>query len=340
VGSSRERDESIERLLRQSLKGPQPQQAGATDVCLDAEVVAAMIDGGLSGPALAAAQSHLADCARCQSLIGAMARMDSGAPAEMRQRAHGWLTWAVPLAAAAAGVAVWVAVPHRNDVPVPQTMEVRQRAAEQSAPAAAPATPGASADRPESSSKETFTDAKLKKEEELASGLRRDSVRSKADDLTKQSADAALSAPAETAPAARSANAMGAARLNATLADGVGLDILSPDPMVRWRIAGSTVQRSTDGGVRWELQPTGTTAELTAGAAPSPSTIWIVGRGGVVLLSTDGRTWRRVPFPEITDLSVVRARDARSVSVTTADGRSFSTTDAGATWVPRPLQDF
>lgn len=334
MANSRERDESIERLLRQSLKGPQPQRTRTTDECLDAEVVAAMIDGGLSGPALAVAQSHLAECARCQSLVGAMARIDSGAPVETRQRAHGWLTWAVPLAAAAAGVAVWVAVPHRDDVLVPQTMEVRQRAAEQSAPAEAPAAPVASA--------ETFTDAKSKKEEELTSVLRRDAVRSKADDLTKQSADAgALPAPAaETAPAARSANAMGPARLNATLADAVGLDVLSPDPMVRWRIAGSTIQRSTDGGVRWELQPTGTPAELTAGSAPSVSTIWIVGRGGVVLLSTDGRTWRRVPFPEITDLSVVRARDARSVSVTTADGRSFSTTDAGATWVPGPLQDF
>ncbi len=318
MANSRERDESIERLLRQSLNDSQ--RAGATDECLDAEVVAAMIDGGLPGPALAAAQSHVADCARCQSLIGAMARIDSGAPVETVRRVHGWLTWAVPLAAAAAGVAVWVAVPHRNDVPAPQTIEVRRRAEEQNVPVAAPPVPA-----------ETFSDAKSKKDEELASQLRRE---------TKQSADAALSAPAENAPAARSVNERGPARLNATLAEAAGLDILSPDPMVRWRIAGSTVQRSTDGGVRWELQPTGAPAELTAGAAPSASTVWIVGRAGVVLLSTDGRTWRRVPFPEITDLSGVRARDARSVSVMAADGRSFSTTDAGATWVPRPLQDF
>jgi photosystem II stability/assembly factor-like uncharacterized protein len=59
-----------------------------------------------------------------------------------------------------------------------------------------------------------------------------------------------------------------------------------------------------------------------------------------VLVSTDGRTWRRVTFPEITDLSAIRARDARSVSVTTADGRIFNTTDAGATWARGPLQGF
>jgi photosystem II stability/assembly factor-like uncharacterized protein len=110
--------------------------------------------------------------------------------------------------------------------------------------------------------------------------------------------------------------------------------------MVRWRMAGFSVQRSTDGGANWETQSTGNAAELTAGAAPSAAVCWVVGRGGVVLLSVDGRSWRRLAFPEMTDLSTVRARDARSASVSTADGRTFSTTDAGATWAPRPLQDF
>jgi photosystem II stability/assembly factor-like uncharacterized protein len=115
-----------------------------------------------------------------------------------------------------------------------------------------------------------------------------------------------------------------------------GIEISSPDPMVRWRLAGSTLQRSTDGGTTWENQSAGTVAELTAGAAPSPLVCWVVGRGGMVLLSTDGRTWRRLAFPEAIDLSAVRAQDARTASVSTADGRTFGTTNAGATWVPRP----
>jgi photosystem II stability/assembly factor-like uncharacterized protein len=129
-------------------------------------------------------------------------------------------------------------------------------------------------------------------------------------------------------------------RATARRAEVAAIEIISPDPMVRWRIAGSTVQRSTNGGAGWEPQSTGTATELTAGAAPSPMVCWVVGRGGVVLVSTDGRSWRRVAFPEMTDLSAVRARDARSASISTADGRTFSTTDAGATWAPRPLQDF
>jgi len=78
--------------------------------------------------------------------------------------------------------------------------------------------------------------------------------------------------------------------------------------------------------------PTGIAAVLTAGAAPTTTVCWVVGRGGVVLLTTDGRTWRRVAFPEMTDLSAVRATDARTASVSTADGRIFSTSDGGATW--------
>ena len=110
--------------------------------------------------------------------------------------------------------------------------------------------------------------------------------------------------------------------------------------MIRWRLAGNNVERSTNGGATWETTTTGVSTPLTAGAAPSPTAVWVVGMSGVVLVSTDGRTWRRVPPPEMTNLSAIRARDARSVSVTTADGRIFSTTDAGATWVPGPLQGF
>jgi photosystem II stability/assembly factor-like uncharacterized protein len=52
----------------------------------------------------------------------------------------------------------------------------------------------------------------------------------------------------------------------------------------------------------------------------------------VVLLTIDGRSWRRVAFPDATDLSAVRATDARTASVSTADGRIFSTSDGGVTW--------
>jgi hypothetical protein len=351
VSSSREREESVERLLRQSLKAPQ--SGGVTDGCLDAETFAAMLDGGLSATALNAAHAHLADCARCQSLMGAMALIDSATPAEPKRSTLAWLKWAVPLSAAAAVVAVWVAVPHREAVPLSSmTTDVQPQASVSVSPAppALPA-PIAPVDRQESSAGARAVE---QPQRSAANELRRDTDAFKSETLSKEAAAPAPAAsemaaaptvvPPTAPPAARqSANALDAAapaQMSARLRQAAGTEVVSPDPMVRWLIRGSTVQRSADGGNQWEMQSTGTAVELTAGSAPSSSVVWIVGRAGTVLLSTDGRTWRRVPFPEVTDLSAVRARDASSVSITTADGRPFSTTDAGTTWDPRPLQDF
>ena len=125
--------------------------------------------------------------------------------------------------------------------------------------------------------------------------------------------------------AARSANALDEKAA-------VGNEIVSPDPGVRWRLSGSVVEHSTNGGSSWETVFNGLRSELTAGAAPSTSVCWVVGRGGVVLLSTDGRSFSRVAFPEGTDLSAVRASDARNASVSTTDGRIFNTRDGGARW--------
>ena len=109
--------------------------------------------------------------------------------------------------------------------------------------------------------------------------------------------------------------------------------IVSPDLNIRWRIVTSgTVERSIDGGLSWQAQSTGVPATLTAGAAPSTTICWLVGPGGTVVLSTDGRTWQRVAFPETIDLTSIRASDGASAAVTTADGRTFTTVDGGKTW--------
>jgi photosystem II stability/assembly factor-like uncharacterized protein len=116
--------------------------------------------------------------------------------------------------------------------------------------------------------------------------------------------------------------------------------ITSPISSSRWRISGSVVEHSTDGGATWHTTPTGVATPLTTGASPAANICWIVGRSGVVLLSSDGETWRRLPFPEAVDLTAVVARDNRSATVTAVDGRIFSTTNAGGTWNRGPLQGF
>ena len=113
--------------------------------------------------------------------------------------------------------------------------------------------------------------------------------------------------------------------------------IVSSNPNSVWRIvANGAVEHSTDRGSTWELQPTGVAVMLSGGASPSPSICWLVGPQGIVLLTTDARSWRRIAFPEAVDLLSVRAADDKIASVTTSDGRVFSTTDGGQTWQRSP----
>ena len=203
MDGSRERDRSVERLLRQSLQTPR--NGGVTDSCLDAETVAAWTDGGLSGAALEMAQSHVADCARCQSLIGAMARTSAAlSPPETERATRRWLGWLVPLTAAAAAIALWVAVPREATAPLP-------RAAEVQTPAANPTVQEPAFDKP--------LEAPLEKKEEqapkaaarndrptAAPELRRDTGQLEADSLQQRQAAsppaaAPQAAPAEEAPA-------------------------------------------------------------------------------------------------------------------------------------------
>jgi photosystem II stability/assembly factor-like uncharacterized protein len=104
-------------------------------------------------------------------------------------------------------------------------------------------------------------------------------------------------------------------------------------------LAGADVKKSSDAGKTWEEMAVGVDGEFTGGAAPTTTVCWLVGKAGLILLTTDGRTWRRIEFPVRTDLSSIRAIDARNAVVTTADGREFVTSDAGATWIQKLLQE-
>jgi hypothetical protein len=298
-----------------------------TEPCLDAEALAAWVDGGLSPSEQSRAEAHVADCARCQALLGTMTRI-TPAPADARivPAPRRWLPWAVPLAAAAAAVILWVSIPRSelHDLQPPPMASAQATRPEQPGEVVSPLqSPSASlstssAPAPPPRPVEPPPAAELRKE----AGVPADPVASPP--------PPAADATASNAVAARSAFADNAA----------SRDIVSPDPMVRWRVAGSDVQHSVDGGGSWTTTPTGVTTTLLAGAAPSPTVVWIVGLDGAVLLSTDGRTWQRLPFPENVDLVSVRARDARAATLTARDGRKFSTADAGGTWVPGDLQGF
>ena len=68
---SRDRDRILEQALKHELRAAGTPAAGA---CLDAETLGAWTEGGLDPAAMAAAEAHVSTCARCQALVGTMAR--------------------------------------------------------------------------------------------------------------------------------------------------------------------------------------------------------------------------------------------------------------------------
>ena len=299
---SERRDQAIDRLLRQTLESKGG--AAATSACLDAETLAAWFDGTLPGAALEHAQAHAASCGRCRAIVSAMARADAGplAGSEEPQRRSGlrWLAWAAPLTAAAAAVVLWVVVPTvRPPAPAPavvrapapvevqrqaQTDELKTESGTLQAAnggAAAPSAPPVAAAAPVTGALEAAPPpAAAARALAPQADLRRD----RASALTAETVAGFAAAP---------------------------IVVASPDASIRWRLAGSSVERSADGGATWNAALADAGQQLTAGSAPSSTICWVVGRAGTVLLSTDGRTFVRASFPEAVDLTAVEAADAR-----------------------------
>jgi hypothetical protein len=318
-----DRDSFVGRLLAETLEA---QGASVPDgSCLDAETLAAWVDDTLGSRERRAAEAHAASCARCQALLAVMMKTAPPAVAEKSAWRIPALGWLIPLTAAAAAVLVWAIVPGRttlplNDRPV-QVASDRLVAVPGDRPAPAPG------DRPVALPDQVVPLARIDKLENLDK---------------EPPSQGAIVAGRERVERSAVAAAPPAARSLAPIASGVALAragaagtvIVSSSQASRWRIApGGAVERSTDGGSTWQPQETGATVTLAGGASPSPSVCWLVGPTGTVLLSTDGRTWRRIAFPEETDLISVRATDEKIAGVTTSDGRTFSTRDGGLTWV-------
>ena len=292
--------------------------------CLDAETLAAWVDGGLKGAALEDVRSHVAGCDRCQMLLGAMGRTRAAVPTPGLERTpRRWLAWAVPLTAAATALVIWIAVPKPASAPVPPPAAVSvappsSPSLDSAAPSAAKeeaASPQASRDAkqaPPPAGREAYdADRPVARTDEPL----RDAARPEADAREERALRAPAAAPAAPAAPPPEAAAGAAAQSANVLAERVQMAPLC--------------------GSAWTAALPAAPTELLAGSSPAAGICWVVGRGGAVWRSVDGRTWQRLTFPEVTDLSAVTATDARSASVSSADGRMFSTSDGGLTWTQR-----
>jgi hypothetical protein len=313
--------------------------------------MAAWIDGRLTREARASAEAHVAGCARCQAIAGTIARTESivqWATPERRSPWR-WLTWAVPLTAAATIVMMVVMERQRERAPQQARADVPQVAG---TPAAEPPPSAAtkSPDLKDEAGLPTATQARQKADStSLEKRPANEAKAGQAIDAIQPARPAApppagltqsRAAQEQQKPAATATSRVDESdRMLARRFEGKILEVRAPDPAMRWRVTGALVERSIDAGATWTSVPTGVSVEILAGAAPSASICWLVGRGGVVLITTDGTTWQRVTAPDMTDLSAIRASDGRSATVTTVDGREFATTDSGRTWVRRDLQE-
>jgi hypothetical protein len=331
------------RLLRETLRD-QPAPNPTASACLDAETMAAWCDDTLSKRDRTTAESHLSTCVRCQAVLAATVR--TAAPLAPRRW---WQTpavrWFVPIAVtSAAALVLWVKTPDqrqsfqpaRSEPPAPVVNTPNPTAPNLKAvpPVAesAPRLPAAGLNRRADSKdgKERAAREEARQEQPTpARALERDDVAAAPTAVPEPSRPEAPSSAAS--PLVDSLRVATSQAAKAVVVAPPG--IVSPNRNSRWRILpGGGVERSTDGGATWQTQSTGASATLTAGAAPGPTICWLVGPAGIVVLSTDGRTWQRVTFPEAVDLVSIRASDAANATVTAADGRSFTTSDRGRTW--------
>ena len=316
MNAERDRDRLLDNALEHQLRSAAA--APASDACLDAETMAAWMDGGLDPQAVAMAESHASNCARCQALLGSVARTTPAvAPAEPH-RARLWRWWFAPLAATAAAATVWMVVPQDRSTAPPAPPPV-----ESAAPEAARAKPGAEiaitqpAPAPSPLPAQPRADAGRERAGNRANRAETVAPKREAQSFEARERPAVTARPADTAAEGRVA----------AMAPPPAPPAPAPaPPAVSSPAAPAVAQRK-------QLDPV---AGATARSNPSPNVIWLVGLGGAVHLATDGVTFIRLPFPEAVDLTAITASDERRATVTARDGRTFRTEDGGRTWQRQP----
>lgn len=334
--------------------------------CPDAETLAAWADGTLDAAARADCLHHVADCVRCQAVLAMVDPVQEGeaevvhaeaAPATEPGRVvrFPWrkVAWvSAPLAlAASALLAVWVSR-EASERPATPREEISKQAKAARGPSEP--TPEPVQVPPQSSPATSVTAAPPKG---IDQGRASKAAASPSEDrgapteapLTEPVGGAVGGAVAAAPPPAPSpsqtalqrSEGVGAGTALKSMVSGerdAALGALphwaSPSGQVTWSIApgGRLVRRATGSAPEVVVS---TNAALAAGAALSDDIAWVVGKGGVVWRTTDGRSWQRVQFPTSDDLvTVALPGDADTATVTTAGGRRFTTRDGGKHWTP------
>lgn len=100
-----------------------------------------------------------------------------------------------------------------------------------------------------------------------------------------------------------------------------------------WAVGeGGTLLATSDGGVSWRAQPSGTGLNLVRTAFASARVGWVAGSNGELLKTSDGgATWSRVSFGQSQPVATLGAADADTAWLTTSSA-AYATTDGGTHW--------
>lgn len=337
-----ERDQAIQAALRRRLAN---ERSG--DVCPDAEVIGAFMDGTLSGGERDLWRAHFSGCDRCRQHLAALVRA-TPAPsptgvveaAARKSMPLGWLfDWRMLATAAAVAVlvlAVWTLDPRPLNAPrVVDSAASAPVASRAEVADAAPADGTADRDVADQATAEVAAESF----EETGAGARdglaeRENAAPLAAATAATPPDAVPAAPVPGAERPQAARRLALAPPETALTPAAPMVTVStPDPLVRWRVTpAGVIERTDDGGGSWSFQHDTGGAVLGAGVAPSRLTCWLVGRGGAVFVTTDGSSWSRVRQPTDDDLVTIDATDGQAATVTAVSGQQFSTTDRGLSW--------
>ncbi|HKN02282.1 MAG TPA: hypothetical protein VJX23_17355 [Candidatus Binataceae bacterium] len=307
--------------------------------CPDPALLASWYERSLARDEFSRIDTHLADCARCQSIVASITRADDALAPAPERRGWRWLLDPRLMAPAVAGVIAIIAVArvfrqpeYIAHAPVPEQIalsdqksfaslaqrEVGQKfapgtAAENEIPSAMPAPSALPATQPSYG----ITAAQAVNGQIAAAP-----ATSRANSLMAM----ALEQPVSTNSASGVPGLI-------HLASGMAR-VAAPHSSTTWFVGphGLIFRREGTGPLRAEAS--GISTDLTDGAALSSQVCWLIGRSGTVLRTIDGEHWARLSAPTRHDLISVQAQSADSAIVVARGGLRYLTTDAGKTWNP------
>jgi hypothetical protein len=115
-------------------------------------------------------------------------------------------------------------------------------------------------------------------------------------------------------------------------AAGAPIEIPSPVAAVRWRIAPTTIERTTDGGATWHDDGAPAARNVRYGVAISEDVCWFATPTGTVLRRAADGAWTTAQVPGHPVIRALTASSSLEAAITSTDGRVFRTSDGGITW--------